>query len=844
MSETKHLRVLFDGTEILETPIGWQDITDVIKRVKDTQSLFVTCEAPLIFKADGYDYLIDVYNSGFCNTVEVELQQFVRGYYRKFFTGIIFIRTAVIDRKNCTIEVKIEDNSFYAKIENNRAIEAFPFGERSKNNIALTACPYVQVDLFRPVDGVYEAIDTPPYSNAAYTFYDLFAYMIAFDTDGAVEFDSTLFGPGGEYAGLVLTCGAVLRQSLSGGTTEADFKSFFQKISFDKLFTEAKKKANIGMYVDISGALPKVRIERIGDIRTSNVIFQADGIDEILEKIAEDELYATVRIGSNTTLDSGATSFPEDITAVGYKNEQLLILGECNLESELNLVSDWIIDHNIIEDCFINGSTDYDTEHIIIMCDAPGGAVYTAQQNNIEDEAGVFPVYYNQALNGINVLDNYENSIPAGVAQYLGVSDNTFSATHNVDYQLDDYTGSTSELIPFNTDVSDPNALWDGQYYSVPTSGLYTFAVAMTIGAGQAVLDYEIFIDRLDPGLVLLGSREIFREDFLQYGTQQVNASGSITADAGDFIRIRIRYQLTTAFTPTPGVIYAGAAVECTGTVDGGGVYKRFDPENYPIINHIWEYPLTYAEFNNIARNQTGQIEFWRDGETHYSGWIDSVKFKRFSNEKAQFVTYRAVNIPVVSNAPFEIRQVHFYGSLTDIPYTVDTDFYSDPFSQGTGIYRVLFYTPRQDVTVTIPSTHMAAAIGAPCIIVGELNMISGITTVYNFNTVSATFTIRPDCNYTVRFVYDMAGAGNTFFIVVPTIVAPVTAGANGSVTISIVAPAILADYSFLWSTGATTQGINAPAGNYWCDVTYIPGTFDTNTLRFNVNIPISETGD
>lgn len=843
MSIPKRLRILFDGTEIQETPGGWTDITDIITRIKENNSIFVTCEAQLTFRDDGYTYLMNLYNSGWFNKTFVEMQEHCGGYYQTFFKGIIFLRSAIIDRRNCTITVRVADNSFFAKIENNRGLEVYPFGESTKLGLPLTPAAVDQVQLFTPATGVNIIIPAPPYSGACYPVYFLLDYLISFMTDNEVEFDSSLFGSGGDYEGLVMTCGKVLSDYGGAGTTEAEFKQFFPKVSFDQLFRELNKKIHIGMFVDYSGTLPKIWIERVEDVRTSNTILQASGILDLTERIAEDEMYSAVRIGSTITSDDPGLSFPADISFVGYKEEQFSTGIDCNHDNELNLLSEYIIDHNVIEDCVINGNTDYDHDPFFIMCDEAGG-VYTAQQANLEGVAGVFPVYYNQGLNGNAVMNNYYDAIPISISQYLGNEDNTFSAFHNANYTLDDFGGVfTDELLPVNTDTNDPNALWDGQYYAVPTSGLYSFTVSnFTVSVGSSILEFELYVDRLDPALVFISESLLHDSGALQYINYSVNdASGSIVADAGDFIRLRIRYILATAFNPIPATIQSGYTLECTNTEDGGGVYKEFDPDRYPVINHEWEYPLTLAEYKNIAQNQTGQIEFWRDGEQHYSGWIDQVKFKRFGDEKAKFITYRAKNIPRILNAELELIQVHVVGSLQDIPYTIDPDYYNNPFGGGDTKYRVLFYPAFQDVTVTIPAIHQSADASAPCIIVAEQNAV--ITNVYNFNTTTATFTIRPGYEYNVRFVYVMTDPGNTFFQVVPQITPPVTAGASGNISIGLINPLVLGDFSFLWSTGATTQSISGLTGNYWCDVTYIPGTFDTNVLRFNVQIPISETG-
>lgn len=851
MSQPKQLRVLFDGIEVEETPDGWRDITSAITRIPETDSLFITCDAQLTFYGDGYDYLIQRYNDGYCSTVDVELQQFVRGIYRTFHKGKIFLRTAEIERSQCSIRVLIDDSSYYAKIKNNQSLEFFPFAEKTKSGLDIDAADFQTIVLFDPNDGSTIAPGAGEYTRAAYTFYDLFAYAIAFMTDDEVGFDSVLFGVNGDYAGLTLTCGIVLRQALDGGvsTTEIDFKNNFPKISFKELFEEASKKCSLAMFVDHSGSRPVIRIERAGDIRTEALIFTASNVLSVKEYFDTERLYGSIRIGSVTTSDVAyalpetGLLFPEDISFVGPKEEQFAIVCDGTLDKEKDLVSNWIISSNVIEDCLIHGETQYDKDPIMVMCDK-AGPTYTAQQANLEGTPAVFPVYYNLNLFGPAVMNNHFGGIPGPIASYLGNSDNTFSAVSSQDYILDDFGGVfTQELLPFQTDVIDASNLWDGQYYSVPSSGLYSFSTSMVIAVSATILTYELYIDRLDAGLSLVSSVKIAEDDNLQHVVVPVDASGSIVASSGDFIRIRIRYLLSTANTPQAARIQAGASLTCTNTSDGGGIYKDFNPEEYPVIKHEWEYPLTHDEFKTIAQNQTGKIEFSISGKPKMAGWIDSLRFKRFSDEKARFITYRSKRLPLVTDVEPEIRMIIMLGQLTDNPFTITPDYYGRPFG-GTGTTnRCLFYLAGQNVTVTIPDTHLGVPINSGvAIAITKFNASGSFTTVYTDPT--ATFTVEPATNYNIQLVYSLTEPGDTYPSLQPTITVPTTPGGNGTLSILLLNPTSPSDFTFLWSTGATTQSILVPSGFYFCTVTNTnPGTFDHNSILFNFNLPVSDTG-
>lgn len=849
MSEPKRLRILFDGIEIQETPDGWQDITSRISRNKDINSIFITTDAELTFMDDGYDYLITKFEESFCNSVEVELQQYCDGYYHSFFKGIIFISSAEVDRKNCTIKIQIEDNSFYAKINNNKSIEVFPFAEQSKNGDVIAVCPITNVNLFDPSDGsTIGYLVSPPYSAAHYRVYDLFEYLITFMTDGTVEFDSVVFGPAGAYNGLMVTCGKVLSQYTTTGTTEAEFKENFPKISFDQLWKEVNKKVHIGMYVDYSGTLPKIRIERVSDTRSEATSFRAPNIDELKEKIFYDELYSTVRLGSSEVSDkpnnppSIYQSFPEDISFVGFKEEQFLVLGECNIDKELDLVSDWIISSNIIEDCLINGESDYDDEIIFVMCDYLYGNFYAAQ-DNLEGQSGLFPVFYNLDLNGQAVMDNYFGAVPLSIAQYLGNADNTFRASRTSDMQP---VFNTFTNIQPQDDFTPPNYDTGGNYnpvngrYTAPQGGLYTFELYIRewyTPINSIAYGVSYYIEQYNSGNSLI-RRVLMGTLFTQAGYVDGTFSKTFIGSTGDYF---IAVTSDAAFTAgTLVLILTNSYFACVNSVDGGGIYKDFDPIDYPVYHHEWEYPLTLAEYTNIERNQTSQLEFYRYNEKHYSGWIHDIKYKRFGDEKAKFITYRAKTIPVTFNQDPEIRNIHMIGQLADITYDLSIDKDGNPGGGSSITNRMFFYYANSYATFTVPATFLNCDF--LFYYITRFPSVGGITATFIYTT-TGTFLIEPGCNYIIQITYDLTQVGDTWPSVLPEITAPTSVGANGTANIRLVNPAILADYTFLWSTGATTQSINEPAGDYTCLVTYVPGTFDNNSILFNINIPISDIG-
>jgi hypothetical protein len=854
----KRLRILFDGVEVNETPDGWQDIVSSIKRMKEINSLFITNEAKLTFQEDGYNTLMTKYNEGFCSSVYTELQEYVDNVYQPFFIGIIYLKSAEIDREQCTITVDVEDNSFYAKIDNNKSIEVFPFAEGTKSSASdplntqytLAACNYEKIQLFDPNDGsTIGCLVNPPYSGAAYRINDLFEYMISFMSDNTVSYYSPLFGTSGDYEGLTVTIGIMLRQYDMGGTTEDSFKSNFSKISFQQLFSEVNKKINIGMYVDYSNPLPTIVIDRVRNIRTGNTIFRALNILGLKETIDESELYSSVRLGSTTVNDNIYVApetgllFPENISFVGFKEEQFFVLSQCNIDRELDLVSQWVISANVIETAFIHKENTYDNNIFFIMCDKVG-ANYVARQSNLEGQSGLFPVYYNLDLNGESVMDNYFGAIPLSIAQYLGNVDQRFFAQGVNTFTL---AAGVYGLVTFNVVVSDPSGSYTPgntqSFYTFSSAGLYSFSVKIVQSCqpNDPPTPVGYYMEHYDALSVLI-ERKHLGDIYNPFGYITETFSTSVLVNAAnEYVRI--------VYFTNEGSNYAirpTCEFKCINTSNGGGLYKTFEPEDYPVILHKWEYPLHFNNFKAIAQNQTGQIEFSRYNEFHYSGWIDSVKFKRFSDEKAQFVTYRSKNLPVTRNIDLNLRQVQVSGQIPGLTFSLNPDYYGRPFGGGSEITRTFFFNAFSTVNISMPATfggHDAGDLSNQTIVITKYTTTTTTYIIVSVPVLATSFIVEPDANYIISLGYDLATAGDNLPSVEPFTTSPSVAGGNGTAFIALVNPSNPADYSFLWSTGATTPSITAPTGSYWCEVTYIPGTFDNNVLTFDIQIPVSETG-
>lgn len=387
----------------MESPLNWDDFNLNLKRDKSIDALLLVTDTTLEWMGSGYVYLVNLIgSSGFCGYSELLVTD-DESPELEIFKGRIFLSATEIDESICTIKTKVEDRSFYAMINNNKNIEADLTAGRSKGLVAIT-----------PVDDylIYcHTVTTNVYKRTVYSVrvYEAFRYLVEFMTDGIVQFTSDTFDAGGEWEGLCITTGNKLRGATGYGTNAPPLTQF----SFKELYEEVRKKIPIGITIDEAAGVYTVRIESIEYFNQASGSFAFENIEKIRTKFNEDKLYASIRVGSNA-IDQSLT-FPETQPIIGYREEQLFNDINCNIDNELDLLSNWIISSNVIEDCVTNNSSYYDEDLFLITTRYVDPNTGNATATDIFQSGTDW--FYNDQLRNINVLLRYANGIPQSALQ-------------------------------------------------------------------------------------------------------------------------------------------------------------------------------------------------------------------------------------------------------------------------------------------------------------------------------------------------------------------------------------------------------------------------------------------
>lgn len=677
-----------DGN-LVENPIGWDKMITSIKRDKDLKGLFLTMDATFTFNSTGFSYLKSVFDTqGYCAEVTVKIEQSIDqgANFLNFYDGILKLSDIEFMLRGDNLEpeitveqyakVKVLDNSFFSKIYNNRKLKTNICAGKSKNAVAITPCPVYYLRMFDPATATPVGLD----QKEAILWADVFRYLIEFMTDADVTFDSDLLRPNtGDYSQAILTYGLPIFNQGGGITlSDADFIANLPQLSFEQFFKEIDGRINLGLYIDNSGAKPQVRIERWSDLFLSDSSVQINNINALKTRISVEDIFSRLKLGNTQTLESlGALQFPETINYIGFMDEEYIVLGKCNVDTELDLTRDFIVSSNIIEEILINNpagsatpNTTYNKDFFLIDAEDLGGGLYAAKKSNWLD-ATLTARYYNERFTNSNVANNFLGAVPNDIAAYLGgVLDASFLAnqTNTTPSGLIlNANGYSFAPVEFNNDsvgpAFDPIGVYDtGTFqFQVPLlgNGVYSFHVRMNFSHAYSVysgidtqhllqIHTKIFLRRYDSVMNFIAEYQVQNEylsklinifggggGLIQYESDfHLEGSATINLNAQDILLVRFENDTPillgpyTYMSPVYEIfLRPGSYFTCTGNATGGGNYQTYSPDEYPIIEDSFEQEMKQNIFNEIAASPLSLIEFSQGSRSYKKGWINELRY-------------------------------------------------------------------------------------------------------------------------------------------------------------------------------------------------------------------------
>jgi hypothetical protein len=661
-----YIQVYLDNTLLSEPPINWEDFEESIERDPDIRGLLPKYPTRLTFTGDGYDYLKQTFeDDGYCSVVDVTFNVSCDedGSFVEYFKGKIFISTCTFNLSKCQVETEVSDNNYAATIYNNKNIKANFQAPLSKNGVTITAPPLIGIYPHDCTDGTYYTS-----YRYGYNILDAFEYLIAFMSDGQIDFISSYFSSFTDSGKLMVMRGRQLRLYDAG--------SYDVTISFQELFIELNKKFNISFAMELqTNGRWRMRIENEAYFYQTGIAFKKRYIQDLKQFFNGQLLYSQINVGSRITVDDPDNFCLPDIQSITFTEENYYLQSICNNDNELDLVSDFIIDSNVFQDILQNNNDDYDNDICLIQYT---GATLESTQFDLIPTAAI----YNELLLNYKVIERW--NVGSAVAKYTsdGNDNIVVEKTDNVSVSpvvLTTPSGSGSFLpVLYQTEVIDANNNWTSQQrFTSPADGLYSFgslfyvtvstnpnnpSVIWNNTTGTQIV-FNILLNVYDASNVLQNTYTMgyanFTDNKFQTGSginrvrdltwptgynvagaanwiannnTQVRLEGfaeNVVMPTGYYAEVECYYSHTIlgtgSITFTAGI---GSRLYTTFILNGGGILKESDTEDYKVSNYLFDQPVTTNEWSALKSNMANQIAIGVDHNANINTWVQKVSRK------------------------------------------------------------------------------------------------------------------------------------------------------------------------------------------------------------------------
>jgi hypothetical protein len=657
-------RLFINGTDY--TPDTISDLNDLSEHIWydiERKAFLQEITGTVLLGGQGFRYFQNLLRTNYDTQVPCTLSRYdeYAGVWETVLHGLVFVTDCTFDLYAQTVEIQLVDNSFFAKIENNKSIEFIIGSGRSKNGTNITGvASSTQIK-------VLNNLPTPPlvyFPNTVtgWSRYEAMKFLVAAMTDNQIGFYSDALQ---EYLDPVQN---VLNQGylFSGEALRDGPRRFGPNISFEYLYSDLAKLYNLVQYIerDSVGNL-RLRVERFDDIRQSGVIDTKHVATPVKEMINNDTLYSCVRLGSKDEDLGGYFAFTPFLSTF---EEQFSMSYRSNVDKELDLrMQALITDTNLIyytqtQQGLANPDSGRDNEVFYVIC---------RKHNGIDwDEKGTLyfsgEYYLNGDISNQNVLINNFTGLPATIfKQYIELFSTGFYANSSGPYiqqpalSATAFANNSLELVAtsaagginwngtgtgiFGTGIVPSNQFYlqfdndsvapaydGGNNYSnttfkyvVPVTGYYVFYGILDLiidRTGMSLSDVTVLRLRLwqtdatySTGSVMATYDAALQGDLfgqlIKPITMQVFNSTSVLLSANDNVFLTLEFS-TPFGTSAELYIYELSHFTLTFTnVDGGDIVEVQDGNNY-LLKNEWGGNLPLPIWKQITASPFSELKY------------------------------------------------------------------------------------------------------------------------------------------------------------------------------------------------------------------------------------------
>ena len=624
---------------LIEEPVGWRDFKEIIERDEDRRFIGVKYEGQVTFKGGGYDVLRELRAQNFCGIIPYRVFQSCGDDYQEAFSANILLTELEWNLSRCTAAAVAADASYGTYVVNNGEIKLRPTATTSKTGTAISAAEWNPVFVFDPNAAASVYINAgnttgQPGAPIMWDWKDAMDHCLRYISDGNISgivsdwydtLESTYPNSFERDTRFAITTGNLLRNVQDIGSYDSFSPSQAPEYSFNELWQNLAKKYDLWSAMELSyDGTYRLRVEPRSYFFGDEAV-EDTNIQDMVEAVDQSALYGSIKVGSEEWIKGAKTdaSIPF-LLLLGFTNEDYHVPIQCNTEASLDLVTDFVIDSNVIETVVVGGSDEYDSDVFMVEYIPEAVVGFVAAKGDYIVE-GTNPYGYNPNLINAEVIRRYTT---LGAVQYItqesdgfwayepaiGPSDGTTSGfgfgyfpvvPEQMRYRFDYITAQT----PFGRDPGNnygngtaqgsPVAQADSRY-TAPLQGLYKMEIRM---AWQIIANYantpltsgkriacRIIVERYDSGNVLIDQPLDYtgpQLDTYVYGWpygQQFFTTPIFNAymNAGDYcvVKYQFRFDEAAAFPSGSFPIWTmWARPSVYGPGDGTAIYSYWKTE-------------------------------------------------------------------------------------------------------------------------------------------------------------------------------------------------------------------------------------------------------------------------
>lgn len=605
---------------IQNEPEGLRDLKHRVYFAKDLNGYLEEWNGDLVFIGEDYTYLRRKYIDEGCAIIPVTLND---GCGRSYDANL-FLNEAEWRPDICSVTLGVVDAGFLSLIDNNMSIKAYLNVPRSKNDVDISAYTTVQTDLTFEASAIADPDVT---SREGVRVYDAYKMLIAFMTDGLLEFESNFLFPDDSESELLSPVLITAKELREGNSSP-----LFPYISFEDFHRDMAKLYHLSFNV-IDGVF---RVEPESYFQQSSSVLVLENANEVTQESDKESFYAKVQFGSQSDEKDTFDYYP-NITFLGFSREEYHLGGQCNNKGKLDLrMEELITDTNVIMQSLpiaSGGATDPKSKEEDIF-------IVTCDSNNVTQ---VYPhptdsllQYYNKLLTNFEVATRWGDGVPFPIFQFLGENQNgargynpsaypvslqvvnalsQFGMANFTDRTLPEGFDPNSNMSDVTDALNSPKSIdpssstvTDTQtktIYTAPTNSVYTVITSVRttfVGAASAGSVYLLRYDGLNQGVI---DEAVQLTPTFSGGVYNFELSWTVYLDAGDRVAV--------------GVVNIPEIIQDSffQVNDLDFIEKTYSPEDNYLIRTTFSYPIAPEQWHQFLDDRHGEITV-----THQNGMI------------------------------------------------------------------------------------------------------------------------------------------------------------------------------------------------------------------------------